>query len=290
MTRNFGIGTRALPRLLLAACLLGSLGACSSSSSDEGDTGFDTASLPPQTLYAHGVDALGKRNYTVAGQQFDLVETNYPTSSWAVTAQLMEGYAQYLQGHYPDAISTLERFIQLHPANRDIAYAYYLRALCFYEQIEDIQRDQKITLQAITALQEVVNRFPGSAYARDAALKIDLGRDHLAGHEMLIGRFYQDQHLYAAAIGRFQAVVDDFQTTNHVAEALARLTEVYLALGLTEEAKRTAAVLGHNYPGSTWYEDSYNQLVADHVITAGPGQLPPPSSRGFFSRAWHAVF
>ena len=140
----------------------------------------------------------------------------------------MQGYSQYLQNKYTDAIGTLDRFIQLHPAHRDIAYAYYLRALCYYEQIADIQRDQKGTEQAMNALQEVVNRFPDSSYARDARLKIDLCRDHLAGKEMEIGRYYQKQHLYEAAIGRFQRVVDDYQTTNHVPEALHRLAEVYL--------------------------------------------------------------
>ena len=288
--------TGVLPRLLVAACLLGTLGACStlnslnpfsSSSSDDADLP-DPTTQPPQTLYAHGVDAMNARNYTSAGKQFDQVETNYPYSTWAVNAQLMGGYAQYLQGHYPDAISTLDRFIQLHPSHRDIAYAYYLRALSYYEQIADVERDQKATQQAIGALQEVVNRFPGSSYARDAALKIDLGRDHLAGHEMLVGRFYQDQHLYVAALGRFQRVVDDFQTTNHVAEALHRLTEIYLVLGLPNEAKRTAAVLAHNYPGSEWYSDSYNQLLSDGQITGPTGQ--PQSSPGFLSRTWHSIF
>ena len=149
----------------------------------------------------------------------------------------MQGYTQYLQNHYTEAIGTLDRFIQLHPAHRDVAYAYYLRALCYYEQIADIQRDQKGTQLAMTALQEVVNRFPDSAYARDARLKIDLCRDHLAGKEMEIGRWYESQHLYAAAIGRFQRVVDDYQTTNHVPEALHRLTEIYLLLGMKDEAQ-----------------------------------------------------
>ena len=171
------------------------------------------------------------------------------------------------------------------PAHRDIAYAYYLRALCYYEQIADIQRDQRGTEQAMNALQEVVNRFPGTTYARDASLKVDLCRDHLAGKEMEIGRFYQKQHLYEAAIGRFQRVVDDFQTTNHVPEALHRLTEIYLVLGLRDEARKTASVLGYNYPGNQWYEDSYTQLVDDglaterkhaHAQRAGPARLLLP--------------
>ena len=200
----------------------------------------------------------------------------------------MQGYTQYLRNHYTEAIAQLDRFIQLHPAHRDIGYAYYLRALCYYEQIADIQRDQRGTELAMDALQQVVNRFPDSAYARDARLKLDLCRDHLAGKEMEIGRWYENQHLYEAAIGRFQRVVDDYQTTNHVPEALHRLIEVYLVLGLRDQAKRTASVLGYNYPGNQWYEDSYNNLFDDGLVQqAGP---PRSQERGFFARAWNSIF
>ena len=212
-----------------------------------------------------------------------------PFSSWAVNAQVMQAYSEYVQNKYTDAIATLDRFIQLHPVHRDIAYIYYLRALCYYEQIADIQRDQKGTEQAMAALQEVVTRFPNSPYANDARLKIDLCQDHMAGKEMEIGRYYQTQHLYQAAIGRFQRVVDEYQTTAHVPEALARIVEVYLALGLRDQAKKTAAVLGYNDPGSFWYQEAYNDLAASGVVAEG---LPTPSngSRGFLGRAWHAVF
>jgi outer membrane protein assembly factor BamD len=268
--------------------LLPLLSACSGSSDESAK---QQGPVPPvETLYNNGVDALNARRFSTANDQFTSLEQNYPYSSWAVNAQLMSAYTSYLQNKYTDAIGTLDRFIQLHPAHRDIAYAYYLRALCYYEQIADIQRDQRGTELAMSSLREVVNRFPDSAYARDAKLKIDLCFDHLAGKEMEIGRFYQRQHLYSAAIGRFQRVVDDYQTTNHVPEALARLIEIYLTLGLKDEARKTAAVLGYNYPGSVWYDDSYTQLVDDGV--AGPGsKMPKPtSSPGFFSRAWHAVF
>jgi outer membrane protein assembly factor BamD len=246
---------------------------------------------PVEELYNNGVDALNARRFSTADDQFTAVEQNYPYSTWAVNAQLMSGYSAYLQNKYTESIGTLDRFIQLHPAHRDIAYAYYLRALCYYEQIADIERDQKGTEQAMNALREVVNRFPDTTYANDAKLKIDLCFDHLAGKEMEIGRFYQKQHLYEAAIGRFQRVVDDFQTTNHVPEALARLTEIYLVLGLKDQARKTAAVLGYNYPGSEWYSDTYAQLVDDGVSHDG-GKTPSgePADRGFFSRAWHAVF
>src|SRR4029078_11153402 len=220
--------------------------------SKDKDVGSSASStvLPVEDLYNNGIDALNAQRYQTATDQFAAVEQNYPYSSWAVNAQLMQGYTQYLRNKYTDAIGTLDRFIQLHHAHRDVAYAYYLRALCYYEQIADIQRDQRGTEQAANALQDVVNRFPDSAYARDARLKIDLCRDHLAGKEMEIGRWYQGQHLYEAAIGRFQHVVDDYQTTNHVPEALHRLTEVSLLLGLRDQARKTASVLAYNYPGS----------------------------------------
>lgn len=247
----------------------------------------DPSTVPVETYYNNGVDALNAKRYKLAGAQFDDVEQYYPYSSWAVNAQLMHGYVDYLQNNYTDSISVLDRFIQLHPANRDIAYAYYLRALSYYEQIADIQRDQKGTQEAMAALQEVVNRFPDSAFGRDARLKIDLCRDHLAGKEMEVGRWYEKQHLYTAAINRFQRVVDDFQTTNHTPEALHRLTEIYLLLGLTDEAKKTAAVLGHNYPGNSWYEASYDQLIADGQVPNKRGRL---ETQGFFGRTFGSLF
>jgi outer membrane protein assembly factor BamD len=281
--------SRRFSRVLLLGmtALLPLLSGCGSSD----DNSKKVANGPVEELYNNGVDALNARRFATADDQFNGVEQNYPYSSWAVNAQLMSGYSLYLQNKYTDAIGTLDRFIQLHPAHRDIAYAYYLRALCYYEQIADIERDQKGTEQAMNALREVVTRFPDSAYATDAKLKIDLCVDHLAGKEMEIGRFYQKQHLYEAAIGRYQRVVDDFQTTNHVPEALARLVEVYLALGLKQEARRTAAVLGYNYPGNEWYSDTYAQLV-DNGLAHGSDKSKDqePERRGFFSRAWHAVF
>jgi outer membrane protein assembly factor BamD len=281
--------SRRFSRVLLLGmtALLPLLSGCASSD----DNSKKVPNGPVEELYNNGVDALNARRFATADDQFNGVEQNYPYSSWAVNAQLMSGYSQYLQNKYTGAIGTLDRFIQLHPAHRDIAYAYYLRALCYYEQIADIQRDQKGTEQAMNALREVVTRFPDSAYATDAKLKIDLCVDHLAGKEMEIGRFYQKQHLYEAAIGRYQRVVDDFQTTNHVPEALARLVEVYLALGLKQEARRTAAVLGYNYPGNEWYSDTYAQLMDDGLVHGSDkSQIPEPEQRGFFSRAWHAVF
>jgi outer membrane protein assembly factor BamD len=282
MTKN---PSHRIALLLTFSFMVPLLGACGDS-----DKAKDSGAAPPvEVLYNNGLDALNDRRYQSANDQFNSLEQNYPFSTWAVNAQIMQGYSQYLQNKYTDAIATLDRFIQLHPAYRDIAYIYYLRALCYYEQIADIERDQKGTEEAMGALQEVVTRFPNSAYANDARLKIDLCRDHMAGKEMEIGRYYQRQHLYQSAVGRFQRVVDEYQTTNHVPEALARLVEVYLALGLREEARKTAAVLGYNDPGSEWYQESYSQLAAIGEVSPG---LPAPSggSRGFFGRAWHSLF
>jgi outer membrane protein assembly factor BamD len=279
---------RRLRCVVLGAMLLPLLAGCGASSDDESDSA-NAAATPVEALYNNGVDALNEQRYPSAVDQFNLVEQNYPSSSWAANAQLMAAYAQYQQNHYTEAVTALDRYIQLHPAGRDVAYAYYLRALCRYEQIADISRDQKPTLDAMAALQDVVNRFPDSAYARDAGLKIDLCRDHLAGKEIAIGRWYQDQHMYPAAIGRFQRVVDEYQTTNHVPEALARLVEIYLTLGLKDQAKRTASVLGYNYPGSPWYADTYDQLVQDGLAEGSP--VPSDvGTGGFFSRVWHSIF
>ena len=306
--RRVSVARHILPVL---ACLVlpGLLAGCDSRDDAEAQAAANAAPVPVEDMYNNALDALNQKRYSTAVAQFDRVEQNYPYSTWAVNAQLMQGYAQYQQNKYTDAIGTLDRFIQLHPQHRDIAYVYYLRALSYYEQIADIQRDQRGTEAAMRAMQEVVNRFPDSAYARDAALKIDLARDHLAGKEMEIGRWYEHQSLYAASIGRYQTVVDNYQTTNHVAEALYRLTEIYLKLGLAEQARKTASVLGYNYPGSEWYQDGYDALLDNRLVTEpsprrvatalAAGQpvpadtddgSPPPPPRGFFSRAWHSVF
>lgn len=241
------------------------------------------ADRPVEDIYNDAAEALQNNNYRRAALLFDQVERQHPYSSWAVNAKLMRAYALYQASQYTEAIGALDRFIEQHPAHRDTPYAYYLRALSYYEQIVDVSRDQRVTEQALTALQDVANRFPDTAYARDARLKIDLARDHLAGKEMAIGRYYQRRQLYAAAINRYRRVVEEYQTTNHVAEALHRMTESYLALGLRDEARKTAAVLGHNFPGSPWYQDSYALLVEGTDVA-------PRDQPGLLSRAWNSVF
>ncbi len=220
---------------------------------------------PPEILYNKAFDLMQQGRYQQAADAFDQVEQQHPYSEWATRAQLMAAYADYLRNAYDDAVIALDRFIELHPGNKDVAYAYYLKGLCYYEQITDVGRDQRNTELALQTFTDLINRFPDTDYARDARLKVDLTRDHLAGKEMEIGRFYQKRGQYIAAINRFRRVVEDYQTTTHVPEALHRLTECYLALGIKDEAQEAAAVLGHNFPGSDWYVDSYALLTGQNL-------------------------
>ncbi|WP_412775522.1 outer membrane protein assembly factor BamD [Thalassospira lucentensis] len=238
------------------------LAACSSNEAPE------YVERPVSELYNSAQDLLDAKEYQQAAEAFDEVERQHPYSVWATKATLMSAYAYYQDNKYDDAISAIDRFISLHPANPDVPYAYYLKALSYYEQISDVGRDQQMTQDAMQALDDIIRRFPDSKYARDAKLKKDLTVDHLAGKEMSVGRYYQDRQEFLAAINRFKSVLDKYQTTTHVPEALARLTECYLALGLEGEAKRTASVLGHNFPGSEYYSDSYALLVDDDTIKA----------------------
>jgi outer membrane protein assembly factor BamD len=262
--------------IFVAAAL--ALAACASSDKDK----YVERSV--DDLYNSAMNELASGDYTQAVKDFDETDRQHPYSVWATKAQLMSAYTLYQQGKYDDSIVAADRFIQLHPGHRDVAYAYYLKALDYYIQIADVGRDQKTTQQALNALGEVVRRFPDTKYARDARLKMDLARDHLAGKEMDIGRWYEQRGDYLAAINRFKRVVDEYQTTTHVPEALERLTECYLALGLSDEAKRTAAVLGYNYPGSIWYEDTYA------LVTNGGGAAVPEANKGWITRMVDAVF
>ena len=255
----------ALPGLLLLA-------ACASTPKD------NYVERPVETLYNDAMDQLYNKDYKTAAKTFDEVDQQHPYSVWATKAELMNAYALYEDKQYDASIVSADRFIQLHPGHRDIAYAYYLKALDYYIQIEDVQRDQSTTQQALNALAEVIRRFPDSVYARDARFKIDLCRDHLAGQQMVIGRFYEQQGDYLAAINRFQTVVDKYQTTSHIAEALERLVECYYALGLKNEAERTAAVLGYNYPNSSWYKASYS------LLTTGSENPKPTEQRSWIAR------
>jgi outer membrane protein assembly factor BamD len=217
-----------------------------------------------ETLYREAKDRLDRGNATLAAALFDEVERQHPYSPWARRAQLMSAFSYYVAQEYNPAIQSAQRFLSIHPGNKDAPYAYYLIALSYYEQISDVQRDQKVTEQALTALQEVNRRFPTTQYAADARLKIDLVQDHLAGKEMEIGRHYERSGKWIAAQIRFQNVIENFQTTSHTPEALYRLTETSLALGIPSEAQRYAAVLGANYPGNEWYEKAF-ELMQRHA-------------------------
>jgi outer membrane protein assembly factor BamD len=230
---------------------------------------------PVEVLYNRALDDLGAQDYKEAAKEFEEVDRQHPYSVWATKAQIMVAFTYYQSNKYDDAIIALDRFIQLHPGHRDVPYAYYLKGLCYYEQISDVGRDQRITQQALDALSDVAKRFPDSPYARDARIKVELCIDQLAGQEMYVGRYYQRKQLYAGAITRYRAVIERYQTTSQVPEALERLVECYLALGVKQEAQETAAVLGHNFPGSDWYQDAY-------FLVTGEGTRPEDESGGWF--------
>lgn len=260
----------ALPRVklrrwpgLAAGALLLMLGGCSWLGLD--GTEPKVADQPPEVLYNKAYDLMQTGSFREASRMFDEVERQHPYSSWATQAQLMSAYAHYVNNEYDDAIIGLDHFIDLHPGHRSAPYAYYLKALCYYEQITDVGRDQKNTESALQSLAEVVARFPNTDYSRDASLKLDLTRDHLAGKEMEIGRYYETRGEYLAAVNRFRTVVEKYQTTTHVPEALHRLVECYLALGVNDEAQSAGAVLGFNFPGSDWYQDSYALLTGKNL-------------------------
>jgi outer membrane protein assembly factor BamD len=254
---------RTAVRFIAAALVISPmLAACAGGGGVKKDTRYVARDV--NTLYRAAQDRLDRKQYKLAAALFDEVERQHPYSPWARRAQLMSAFSYYIARDYNKAIQNAQRFLSIHPGNKDAPYAYYLIALSYYEQISDVNRDQKITEQAQTALREVNRRFPQTEYAADARLKLDLVADHLAGKEMEIGRHYQRMGLWLAADMRFRNVVEKFDTTSHTPEALYRLTESSLALGVREEAVKYAAVLGANYPGSEWYDRAY-KLVGKHA-------------------------
>ncbi len=270
--------SRFLTLALLAASL--AVAGCAGDSKDKDALAPDES---VDELYNRASDLMEKKDYKEAAKQYAEVERQHPYSQWATRAQIMEAYAQYQDLDYDSAVETLNGFIELHPGNSEVAYAYYLRAMCSYERIVDVRRDQSFAREALKGMQDVISRFPDTTYAKDAVLKIALINDHLAGAEMNIGRWYMTQKLYIAAQGRFRTVVEKYQSTSHVPEALERLVECYLALGMYDEAKATASVLGYNFPGSDWYSDAYNLLVENHLE-------PEDNSNSWIDSVWHKVF
>ena len=258
---------------LLSMALMGLvlLAACS------GDDPNQIVEKPVEELYNTAQDLMGEGDYRAAAQAFEEVDRQHPYSQWATRAQMMAAFAYYEGSQYDEAVTAAQRFIELHPGHKDVPYAYYIVGICYYEQISDVGRDQEFTRKSMDAFNELIRRFPESDYARDARLKIDLANDHLAGKEMEIGRYYQRRKQWLAAINRFRSVIEKYQTTTHVPEALHRLVESYLALGVPEEAQSAAAVLGYNYPGSAWYQRSY-------ALLEGQNLQPRRNEGSWFSR------
>ena len=262
-----------MKRTIKGAAMALCLGFLQTACSDTEDTFQDQ---PVEVLYNEAMDNLEKGSYKRAALGFVEVERQHPYSALAPKSLLMAAYSYYQAKKYEDALENYNVFIQLHPGHEHIAYAYYMLGICYYEQVPMVERDQKTTEDALRAFEEVTRRFSSSPYGKDAKLKTDLIRDHLAGKEMDVGRFYLDRQAYLAALNRFKNVVEGFQTTSHAPEALHRMVECYLALGILDQAQKTAAVLGYNYPGSTWYSDTYE--VIRNTMPEALGNAPKPGS------------
>lgn len=273
-------------RALALALLAGGLAACGGNRAREAVQFVDE---PVAQLYNRGAQMLDQRRWADALAAFEEVERQHPYSSWARRSMLMEAYAHYQANQYDDAIENAQRFLSLHPGNESAPYAYYLVAICHFERILDVGRDQGTTERALAALNDVVRRYPESPYAQDARLKMDMVYDQLAGKEMSVGRYYlrRDQHL--AAINRFRNVIENvnFQRTSHAPEALHRLVESYLSVGMIDQAQRMAAILGYNFPGSEWYQRSYALMTDSGVAPVAEDEA---QRRGWLGRTFGQVF
>jgi len=243
---------------------------------------------PAEQIYRQGFEQMEKRDWDRAKLFFNEVERQHPFSKWARRSMLMTAYANYRGTNYEEAVGTAQRFIGLHPGSDSTPYAYYLIAMSYYDQIFDVGRDQETTVNAEAALQQVVRRYPESDYASDARLKLELTHDHLAGKEMAVGRFYLKENQQLAAIGRFNNVVRDYETTSQTEEALHRLVEAYVGLGIIGEAKKVGSVLGYNHPTSEWYADSY-ELLAEYGVNLDD-EVSKPRDRGYWSRLKERLF
>src|SRR6202051_512942 len=270
---------RALAGWLALALVVAPLMGCSLFNKDD-DLIPDT---PADKLYNEGLFLLNNRQeYKEAAKKFDEVDRQNPYSDWARKALLMSAYSYYQAKEYTDCISSAQRYVTLHPGSPDAASAQYLIASSYYDQILDVSRDQARADKAINALEEVVRKYPESEYATAAKKKVTMARDQLAGKEMEIGRFYMNKRDFIGAINRFKVVVTQYQTTRHVEEALERLTEAYVALGIIDEAQTAAAVLGHNFPDSSWYKDAYK-------LVKNAGGEPNENKESWMSKAFKKV-
>ncbi len=272
-------------RVIALLPVLALLGACSSLDPFGlfADKDLTAPDEPADRLYNEGVYLLNEKHANKdAAKKFEEVDRQHPYSEWARKSLLMSAYAYYEAQQYEESISAAKRYISLHPGSPDAAYAQYLIGASYFDQIPDVTRDQGRTERAIAALEEVTRKFPDSEYATSARRKIDRGRDQLAAKEMTIGRFYLGKKDFIGAINRFKTVVTQYQTTRHVEEALMRLTECYMTLGIVQEAQTAAAVLGHNFPGSPWYKDAYT------LVKSG-GLEPAENTGSWISRAFKKV-
>jgi outer membrane protein assembly factor BamD len=258
--------SRSSAILLACACAL-PLAGCATGRGAKSDTAYVARDV--SSLYTAAKRTMDGGDYVLAAKLFDEVERQHPYSSWARRAQLMSAFNYYLATKYPESISSAQRFLTIHPGNAEAPYAQYLVAMSYYQQIPDVTRDQSATQQASDAFGELIRRYPNTRYATDARLKLDLIKDHLAGKEMEVGRFYQRSGQWLAATYRFRTVAEQYQTSSHAPEALERLVECYVALGVPDQALQTAAVLGRNYPGTYWYRQSLRLLIKERRETQG---------------------
>lgn len=235
-----------------------------------------------EQIFGRGEFELERNRAGRAAFFFSEIERLYPYSDWAKRALIMQAFAYHKDTDYENSRAAAQRYIDFYPTSDDAAYAQYLLALSYYDQIDEVGRDQGLTFQALQALRTVIERYPDSEYARSAILKFDLAFDHLAAKEMEVGRYYLKRNHFAAAVNRFRVVVEDFQTTSHTAEALHRLVEAYLSLGLTDEAQTAGAILGHNFQSTEWYEDSYKLL-------AGRGLEMKPKGKNWLSTVYRQM-
>jgi len=261
------------------------LAACAGNQSERDELAF--VERPVEVLYNEATRAIDRNFFSEAIPLFEAVERQHPYSEWARRSMLMAAYSAYRAAKYDDAIERCRRYIGLHPGTRGATYAYYLIALSYFERIVDVGRDQKVSESALAALQDVVRRAAGTPYAKDAALKIDMVNDQLAGKEMEIGRFYLNSREHIAAIGRFTTVVKNYQTTSHAPEALYRLAEAYLSLGLADQAQVAASVLGYNHPRSIWYARAYELMTVSGLTFEQPPEKDPD---GWFDRMRKKLF
>jgi outer membrane protein assembly factor BamD len=275
-----GLLTRLFARFLALALIAPALGGCESISSFWGPKDDPVLDQPADSIYNEGLYLLNvKKDVRGAAKRFEEVDRQHPYSEWARKSLIMSAYAYYEAGAYDDSINSARRYIQLHPGSPDAAYAQFLIGSSYFDQIRDVTRDQERTDKAISSLDEVVRKYPSSEYAIAAKRKMEQARDQLAGQQMLIGRYYMERRDYSGAINRFKVVVTRYQTTRHVEEALLRLTEAYMALGVVAEAQTSAAVLGHNFPESRWYKDAY-------ALLNSRGLEPSENKGSWISRAF----